>query len=361
MVARFGVQLSDVARPHDGGQRVAVLKVLLVRVALDVPDLAVAHLLLQHIDRRRELRVAPLAVDLRSQVLHDAAHGVAHFGKHPDAALQGRIPQVGNRGESTREVVLVPGDSGEPALPRERVLASRVEGNIEQLRYQVLFVRDHRVVEFLRVSEADPAVHHPVGEAHGVAADVLTELQLVLDLAVVGVVVIDGLGVGGLDSGLLLERLKCRVVTVAVDIQVERPVVPAHDLVGVGLVFRGLGAGRAARRATRRARGESERSCADARALQHVAPRELRTLSLDDEAANERIFGKWFGHDGTTPYNWCKSGRGHQCSAWVDTATSKPKRTPERCRNNDISLEISRNQYLFAQKLCGIHCHGRVM
>ena len=72
-------------------------------------------------------------------------------------------------------------------------------------RGEVRDVRDVGVVELLRVAEADPAGDHPVGEADRVGADVLAERELVLHLAVVRVVVVDGDLVVDLDAGLLGE------------------------------------------------------------------------------------------------------------------------------------------------------------
>ena len=204
VVAGLGVHLGDVAGPDDRGESVAVLQVFLVRVALDVADLTVGDLLLQFVDGGGVFVVAPLAIDGDAHVLHDAADRVAHLRQHTDASLERRIPQVRDGGESAGQLVLVPGDSGETALPRHRHRAARIEVHVLQCGDQVLQVRDVRVVELLGVAEPDEAGHHPVGQADRVAADVLAELELVAHLAVVGVVVVDGLGVGGLDPGLLL-------------------------------------------------------------------------------------------------------------------------------------------------------------
>ena len=104
--------------------------------------------------------------------------------------------------EPAGQLVLVPGDTGEAALPRHRHLAARVE--VEVLSAGTRFFRFGMLawssswVYPKRIQPAD----HPVGEADRVAADVLAELELVTHLAVVGVVVVDGLRVGRLDAGL---------------------------------------------------------------------------------------------------------------------------------------------------------------
>ena len=103
------------------------------------------------------------------------------------------------------QLLLVPADAGEAALPRQRLRAARVEVEVQQVGVEVRHVRDVGVVELLRVAEADPAADHPVGEADGVGADVLAERELVLDLAVVGVVVVDVDLVVDLDAGLVGE------------------------------------------------------------------------------------------------------------------------------------------------------------
>ena len=87
-------------------------------------------------------------------------------------------------------------------------LAARVEVDVLQRGREVRDVRDVAVVELLRVAEADPASDHPVGEADRVGADVLPERELVLHLAVVRVVVVDGDLVVDLDAGLLFEGLR---------------------------------------------------------------------------------------------------------------------------------------------------------
>ena len=127
---------------------------------------------------------SPQSPEMSTPLLeHDEAHRVAHLAEHADAALELGVPEVVDRAEPARHLLLVPADAGEAALPRQGVLAARVEVGVLQVGVRFALVRDVAVVELLRVAEADPAADHPVGEADGVGADVLAERELVLDLA----------------------------------------------------------------------------------------------------------------------------------------------------------------------------------
>ena len=74
-----------------------------------------------------ELVVAPVARDVDALLEHDQADRVAHLGEHADAALERRVPEVVDRLESVRHLLLVPADAGEAALPRQGLVAAGIE------------------------------------------------------------------------------------------------------------------------------------------------------------------------------------------------------------------------------------------
>ena len=100
---------------------------------------------------------------------------------------------------------------GEPALPGQASTAARGRSDVLELGQEVgacgIRIELQRLAELL----ADHPVGHPVGEDEDVAVDVLAVPQLRGDLAEVGVVVVDVLGVRHLHAGLLLEGLEGRV------------------------------------------------------------------------------------------------------------------------------------------------------
>lgn len=135
-----------------------------------------------------------------------------------------------------------------PAKPdcrSERVLAPGVEGDLLERREQAADVGHLDQLQRLAQALADDPVGHPVGEGEDVAVDVLLGPQLRRDLVEVGVVVVDVLGVGHGQPGLLLEGLEGRVpLARVVHVEVGGPVGPPHRLLRVGEVLRQLERGR---------------------------------------------------------------------------------------------------------------------
>ena len=200
--------------------------------------------------------VSPQSPEMSTPLLDMMRPSVSRISlSTPTRPLSVGVPQVVDRAEAVRHLLLVPADAGEAALPREGLRAARVEVDVQEVGVEVRLVRDVGVVEGLRVAEADPAAHHPVGEADGVGADVLAERELVLDLAVVGVVVVDVDLVLDLDAGLVDEALERRVAAGVVLVEVERPVRP-----GEGLVVRRVVRRRRRLRRSRSARTPRERA-----------------------------------------------------------------------------------------------------
>ena len=123
------------------------------------------------------------------------------------------------------------------------------------------------VVELLHQSAVDQAGSHPVGEAEGVGASVLTGRKLVLDAGVVSVVVVNVDVVLDLNTGLLFEALDGWRLGVVVVVHVVGPVVPGHYLLTRGEV---LGRGEVLC-ATGRAGSQGNRGCAEAGSGQNGA------------------------------------------------------------------------------------------
>ena len=135
--------------------------------------------------------------------------------------------------EALGELVLVPADAGEAALPGQRMLAPLVVVDVQQIRVEVLDVRDLAVVEVCVYPSRIQRLTIQSVRHDDVGADVFAERQLVLHLGVVGVVVVDVFAVVDLDPGLLGEGVERRVgAGVLVGVEVERPVGPDHLLVG---------------------------------------------------------------------------------------------------------------------------------
>src|SRR3954468_15589875 len=125
-----------------------------------------------------------------------------------------------------RKLVVV-GDARYAGLPRQAVVAVRIEVRVLLHLDQVLHVRDRRLVELLRPAlldhQAEVAV--VVGEDDDVATGRLAARQLPLDLREERRVVVDVLGVGDVDARLLLEVLERRMrVRLVVRVDVQRPV-----------------------------------------------------------------------------------------------------------------------------------------
>ena len=78
----------------DDGDRVAVLEVVDVGVALDLADLAGVDLLLEHVEGRVELVLGEVLGDVDALGEHQHAHRVAHLGEDLDLALEVGRPQV---------------------------------------------------------------------------------------------------------------------------------------------------------------------------------------------------------------------------------------------------------------------------
>ena len=225
------------------------------------------------------------------------------------------------------QLLLVPADAGEAALPRQGLRAARVEVDVQQVGVEVGLVRDLGVVEGLRVAEADPAADHPVGEADGVGADVLAERELVFDLAVVGVVVVDvDLVVDRRCRVSAVNAFERRVVARVVLVEVQRPVGPGEGLVVRRVVRRRRRLGRAAGRA----RGEGE---GGRRRRRHRA-RMVRRVSCARRACttSERISGS-SGRDRVMGMLLQNARKGGACAPCVDTDIRRVARE-RRCGGN---------------------------
>jgi hypothetical protein len=206
------------------------------------------------------------------------AHAVAHLGEHADLAGvlldEGRVEQLGHRGDLLVDQRGVVADAGDARLPRHAVRVVRVVARVLVLVVGVGDeVRDVALdVDLLEVAEADEVAEHPVGRDDDVVAGVLARRERWLDDAEERLVVLDVLGVGDVDPGLFLELLERRRGAVVVLVDVERPVREVQDPCRVTAAHRaaaraGAGPRARARRACRvdaagrQDRGQAERRC----------------------------------------------------------------------------------------------------
>ena len=272
--------------------------------------------------------------DVHALAQHDQPDRVAHLGEDHDLALEVRRPEVVERLELAADLVLAVADAGVAALPGHRELAAGVEADVLQRGVQVAGVRDLGLVELLDVALPDQAAGHPVGQRDDVLADVVAVAQLPLDLAVVRVVVVDVLGVGGLDARVGLELLQRRVVLgVLVVVEVGGPVGPAHHLVGGRLVLDGglrlrLAAGlRGVARAARGERGgdpdpagaPEDGAAGQLRAHQRLEHRVVMSDSVAGAHAGRLLSGgrvmvrlsprRWCDATPCERRRWCRSSR----------------------------------------------------
>ena len=101
---------------------------------------------------------------------HDVAERVARLGEQRDLALVLRVEELLERLD-VADLLAVEADAGHARLPRQRVLAALVPGDVDEVVVEVRRVRDVLLVDRLDVAEADPARGHPVGQRDEVAAD----------------------------------------------------------------------------------------------------------------------------------------------------------------------------------------------
>jgi hypothetical protein len=136
------------------------------------------------------------------------------------------LEQLVDREDRLRQLRVVR-DAGHPGLPRERVLAVRVEAGVLLDGHEVRDVRDHVLVELLRPALLDHSERY-------CSLSVRTMMSLLidwprrertLDLPEELGVRVDVLGVLDLDAGLLRERIERRKrLRLLVDVDVVRPV-----------------------------------------------------------------------------------------------------------------------------------------
>ena len=201
----------------NGDGDVAGREVLGVVVAGELADLAALPGLLDL--GGRGLRVGHRGIRwILAQAEHHQADGVPHLGQHGDLTLELRVEDVVDAGQLTPGLLRVVADAGHAREPRHAVLATRIEAHVLHVVDQVRLVRELGVVERGDVAELDQAAGHPVGEHDDVAVDALVPLERLVDLREELVVVVDVLGVLGLDARGLLE------VGHRLLVDVERPV-----------------------------------------------------------------------------------------------------------------------------------------
>src|SRR5690606_39831541 len=124
--------------------------------------LSAGGLLLDALEGRVEPAVAPVARDVDTLLEHDEPDRVAPLGEHLDATLVLGLPQVRHGVEPLGDELGVPRDERVARLPRDRLLAARVEVDVAQPLDEVVEVRDVAVVELLDVALADEPGGHPV-------------------------------------------------------------------------------------------------------------------------------------------------------------------------------------------------------
>ena len=265
--------LRDVARPGHRGREIALREQRRVVVARELADLLRVDRLLDPVERRVERLVRDLrrVVSIRE---HHHRERVAHRVEAGDLALQLRIrEQVVDRQHRVCELVIV-GDAAHAGLPRQAVVAVRVEVRVLLNRDEVLHVRDRRLIEVLDPAFLDHQreVAVVVGEDDDVTVDRLSAGQRALDLPEERGVVVDVLDVVHVHAVLLLEVDERRVrVRLVVRVDVQRPVREVECLgkLVVGAAARRL---RAAAAAGGENAGNAEEGAACGRAPQQVAP-----------------------------------------------------------------------------------------
>src|SRR5215217_6954088 len=216
-VGVVALQLDEVAGVGESDRDVALGEIGGVVVAGEAAELAGLVGLVDLRDGAQELVDRGLgAVDALAQ--QDRAGRVVGLGQHRHAALVLRVEEVLDRLQLAPGLLDVVAHPGGARLIRERELAVGVVVDRRQVADDVLRVRDVLLVDRLRVTVADPAGGHVVGEHDEVTADRLAVLELLADLPEELVVVVDVLEVADLPAVLLVEGLQELLV------HVERPV-----------------------------------------------------------------------------------------------------------------------------------------
>ena len=211
---------------------------------------------------------------------------VAH---HPDAAVEGGVPQIPDARDRPRDRLGVVCDPGEAGLPRDREpVAGVVVGVLRERGGVGGEVRDQRVVERDEPAVCDQLGHLPAVRHHDqVVAERPAGREARRDLLEERRVALDHLLVGDLDAGVARERVQARPVLEPVHVvDVERPV-GERELPRRALPAPPGGAadGRRARRlaARRQERGGRERTRRRSGAREQPPAREAPRAHAGDE------------------------------------------------------------------------------
>src|SRR5690606_4863354 len=150
-------------------------------------------------------------------------------------------------------------------------------------------------------------------------------------LAVERVVVLDVLDVLSLDPGALGEGLEGRArARVVVVVEVERPVRPADELLGVRHVGprgdAGARRGPAARSARAARREEGAEACGPCRTRGHAAPRDGRGTRLLHELARQGVHGRLSASTCAHRAHRSRDRRSWLAAGWID-GDSVPRQT----------------------------------
>ena len=197
---------------------------------------------------------------------HDQPQRVAHLREHGDVAREGGVEDVVHALQLAPGELRVVADAGQAGLPDQAVLAARVEGHVLEVLAEVHPVRDVLLVQLLHVAQPDQPARHPVRQDDDVAADALAAAEGLADLGEELVVVVDVLGVGDADAGLVLEVGD----RIAVDV-----VGPVRDAEGV-------------QAAAVRRRRRPHRPCSPGRPPSPARPRRGRCPAMSRRRVNRR-------------------------------------------------------------------------
>ena len=185
-----------------------------------------------------ELIGTPVGGNVNAVGHHEQTDGVTHLGENHHAALELGSPEVLDSADFT-DLLGVVGQTSKTTLPGEAHFATGIPSWVSKRVHDVGLIGDVGLVQFLNETELTPTGSHPLGGNNNVRPNVLTQLKLIANLGVVGVVVVVVDHVVDGDSGLLLETHQGGVVTVVVFVDVERPVRPVQCGVGGRNVFCG--------------------------------------------------------------------------------------------------------------------------
>ncbi len=200
---RFGLsarEALDVARPGDGDRDVAGGEVLGVVVAGELADLAALAGLLDlgrgGLARRRRWpsRDPCPSPSITSPSVSRISVSIVTW------PLNFGIEDVVDAGQLAAGLLRVVADTGHAREPRHAVLPARIEAHVLHVVHQVGLVGELGVVERRDVAELDQAARHPVGQDDDLPVDALVPLERLVDLGEELVVVVDVLGVLGLDA-----------------------------------------------------------------------------------------------------------------------------------------------------------------